>query len=164
MRPSGTHLYKRVCPSVRRPVRYACAKTALLSCFWPRWDPTLKQMINQHVLRVFSPVCSSICLSHTYVTWSIHAETQPGRIVARSGLLNFHLFIYNWSLHQIQVRAWTLSHRWTCLWTQMRPFKLHFKSDFERRCEKMYASLTEKKLSPRTYEKEIIWDRVEWRR
>ena len=71
MRPSGTHLYKRVCPSVgpsvgrsvRRSVRYACAKTAFLGCFWPRWDPTLKQMINQHVLRVFSPVCSSICLS-----------------------------------------------------------------------------------------------------
>ena len=54
-------------PSVRRSVgwsvRYACAKTVFLGCFWPRWDPTLKQMINQHVLRVFSPVCSSICLS-----------------------------------------------------------------------------------------------------
>ena len=34
---------------------------------------------------VVSPVCSSICLS-VYVTWSIHAETQSGRIFARSGL------------------------------------------------------------------------------
>ena len=29
---------------------------------------------------------------HTYVAWTIHAETQPGRIVARSGL--FFLFIF----------------------------------------------------------------------
>ena len=53
-----------VCPSVgRKSVRYACAKTAFLGCFWPRWDPTLKQRINLHVMRVFSPVCSSIFLS-----------------------------------------------------------------------------------------------------
>ena len=54
-------------PSVRLTVppsvRYACANIAFFGCFWPRWDPTLKQMINLHVLRVFSPVCSSICLS-----------------------------------------------------------------------------------------------------
>ena len=39
---------------------------------------------------VVSPVCSSICLS-IYVTWSIHAETQSGRIFARSGL-----FVFSW--------------------------------------------------------------------
>ena len=37
---ASSHLYKRVCPSVRRSVRpsvrYACAKTAFLGCFWPR--------------------------------------------------------------------------------------------------------------------------------
>ena len=65
-------------PLVQPSVRYASAKTAFLGCFWPRWDPTLKQMINQ-------PTCPSNCLS-IYVTWSIHAETRPGRIVARSGL------------------------------------------------------------------------------
>ena len=41
---------RSVRPSVRRSVRlsvhYACAKTAFLSCFGPRWDPILKQMIN----------------------------------------------------------------------------------------------------------------------
>ena len=36
---------------------------------------------------------------HTFVTWSIHAETQPGRIVARSGLFSLlllfsHLFLF----------------------------------------------------------------------
>ena len=88
MRP--THLINRLCLSVRRLVRrsvrrsvrpyvrYASAKTTFLGCFWPRWDPILKQMINQ-------PTCSSICLS-IHVTWSIHAETRPGRIVARLGL------------------------------------------------------------------------------
>ena len=41
---------------------------------------------------VVSPVCSSICLS-VYVTWSIHAETQSGRIFARSGLFSFFFFV-----------------------------------------------------------------------
>ena len=36
---------------------------------------------------VVSPVCSSICLS-VYVTWSIHLETQSGRIFPRSGLFS----------------------------------------------------------------------------
>ena len=48
-------------------------------------------MIDLRVLRasfttlVVSSFCLSICLS-IYVTCSIHAETGPGRIVARSGL------------------------------------------------------------------------------
>ena len=46
VRPS---VCRSVGPSVRRSVRHACAKNAFLGCFWPRWDPTLKQMINQHV-------------------------------------------------------------------------------------------------------------------
>ena len=53
MRPSGMHLYKRVCPSVAPSVSpsvgesvgpsvcYACAKTAFLGCLQPRWDTTL---------------------------------------------------------------------------------------------------------------------------
>ena len=31
---------------------------------------------------------------HTYVIWSTHAETQPGRIVAQSGLFFYGLFSY----------------------------------------------------------------------
>ena len=56
-------------------------------------------MIDKHVLRasfttlVVSSVCLSICLS-IYVTCSIHAETQPGRIVARSGLFLSYLVKY----------------------------------------------------------------------
>ena len=48
---------------------------------------------NKHVSRasittlVVSFVCLTICLS-IYVTWSIHAETQSGRIVASSGLFS----------------------------------------------------------------------------
>jgi len=49
-------------PSIGWSVCYACAKTAFLGCFWLP-APALKQMINQHVLRVFSPVCLTICLS-----------------------------------------------------------------------------------------------------
>ena len=81
-------------------VRYASVKSAFFGCFWPRWDPILNQMIDKHVLRdsfttlVISSVCLSICLSK-YVTCSIHTETQPGRIVARSGL-----FLFVWFLTQ----------------------------------------------------------------
>ena len=56
MHSSGTHIYKRVYPSVRwsiRPsfrlsVRYACAKNEFPGCFWPRRDPMLNYMF--HVL------------------------------------------------------------------------------------------------------------------
>ena len=99
MRPSGTNLYRRLCPSVGPYVRYASAKTAFLGCFWPRQDPILKQMINQ-------PTCSSICLS-IHVTWSIHAETRPGRIFARSGL--FFLF-FDW-----QFVIWSIFYCFTAL-------------------------------------------------
>ena len=39
-----------------------------------------------------SSICSSICLSLN-VTWSIHAETQSGRIFARSGLFTLSFII-----------------------------------------------------------------------
>ena len=38
-------------PSIGRLVRYACAKTVFLGCFWPRWIQIPKKMINKHVLR-----------------------------------------------------------------------------------------------------------------
>ena len=67
---------------------YACAITAFLGCFRPRWDPTLKQMIIQHVLRVLSPVCSSICLfihmSHDQYTLRHSPDASlPGRACFR---------------------------------------------------------------------------------
>ena len=62
VRPSVRPSVRR---SVRPSVRYTCAKTAFLGCFWPRWDPTLKQMINQHVLRASS------------ITQSFHPSVRP---------------------------------------------------------------------------------------
>ena len=52
---ASSHLYKRVRPSVGPSigplVRYACAKTAIFGCFWPRRDPTLNLLRDKHVLR-----------------------------------------------------------------------------------------------------------------
>ena len=86
MRPSGTHLYKRVCPSVgpsirqsvgplvrpsvRMSIRYASAKTAFLGCFRPRWDPILKQMINQHVFRASFTTLLLSRFTHLFVPLS----------------------------------------------------------------------------------------------
>ena len=89
MRPSGTHLFKKICPSIGPSVHpsvcYACAKTG---CFWPRWDPIPKQMINQHVLRAsfttqsFYPSdCLSVSLymSHDQYTQSHSLDASlPG--------------------------------------------------------------------------------------
>ena len=61
----GPFVRRSVSLSVRPSVRYASAKTAFLGCFWPRWDPTLKQMINQHVLRASS------------TTQSFHPSVRP---------------------------------------------------------------------------------------
>ena len=84
MRPSGTHLYKRVCPSVRRfvcsYVRYASAKTSFLGCFWPRWDPTLKQMINQHVESLFTRLFVHLSLQYDQYTLRHSPDASlPGR-------------------------------------------------------------------------------------
>ena len=80
------------------PVR----KTAFLGCFWPWWDSILKQIINQHVLRAPLLLHPSVCPS---VTWSIHAETQPGRIVARSGLFLYLTIKLRWTLRLEKSRA-----------------------------------------------------------
>ena len=95
MRPSGTHLYKicsSVCPSVGLSVGQSVGQSltpvqkprfsAVFGhgeiLYWNKWSTNMSW-------EPFPPVCSSICLS-IYVTWSIHIETQPGRIVAWSGL------------------------------------------------------------------------------
>ena len=57
------------CALVRWSVRYASAKTAFLSCFRPRLDPLLKQMINQHILRAPLPFSHS---THLFVHLSLH--------------------------------------------------------------------------------------------
>ena len=120
MRPSGTHLYKRVCPFVRRsvgpsvrpsvrpsvgrsvgPLRLCKNRVSRLFLATVRSytetndQPTCFESLLYY--SVVSPVCSSICLS-VYVTWSIHAETQSGRIFARSGLFLVHFVFYTWRL------------------------------------------------------------------
>ena len=101
--PSGTHLYKRVCPPVGpsvgpyvRPLRFLqnrsfCLFSAAamlrirLNTFWDASRP--------FYLSVHPSICHSInliCLAPK----SIHAETQSGRIVARSGLLLFRRFFF----------------------------------------------------------------------
>ena len=84
-----------------------CPSVGLSICWSIHWLVSPLRLCKKHVSRlflatvrsytktndqptcwVFSPVYSSICLSHTYVTWSIHTESQPGRIVARSGLFS----------------------------------------------------------------------------
>ena len=104
---ASSHLYKRVCPSVGRSVRpsvrYASAKTAFLSCFWPRWEPVLKQMINKHVFRasfttkLFYP---SICLS-VYPNMSHDQLTQrhgpDASLPGRACFFFFYLFFFFFS-------------------------------------------------------------------
>ena len=97
MRPSGAHLYKRVCLSVRPSVGPSVR---------PSVGPL--RLCKNRVSRLFlATVRSCTCTEtndqppsyeslftrlfvhlslHTYVTWSIHAKTQPGRIITRSGL------------------------------------------------------------------------------
>ena len=101
MSTSGTHLYKWVCPLVCRsvcpsvrpsvcPLRKCKNRVSWLFLATVRSysetndQPTCFESLLYDL--VFLPICSSICL-FIYVTWSIHAKTQPGRIVARSGLL-----------------------------------------------------------------------------
>ena len=112
MRPSGTHLYKRVCSSVhplvgrsvRRLVGLSVSQSVrpLSQCknrvFWlllatvRSWTETNDQPTCFEGLLYYSVVCSSICLS-IYVTWSIHAETQSGCIVAGWGLFNYFRYL-----------------------------------------------------------------------
>ena len=112
MRPSGTHLYKRVCPSIGPSVGPSVSPSVHPSVGPSvRWSVRPLRLCENRVSRLFLAtvrsytetndqptcfesllyysvvftVCLSICLS-IYVTWSIHAETQSGRIVSRSGL------------------------------------------------------------------------------
>ena len=109
MRPSGTHLYKRVCPSVGPSVGPSVRRSVRRASVGPL------RLCEDRVSRLFLATVRSytetndqptyfeslfirrfVHLSlHTYVTWSIYAETQPGRIVARSGLFHFLAFIHS---------------------------------------------------------------------
>ena len=105
MRPSGTHLYKRVCPSVclsvHRSVRLSVRPSVCLlrkcknrvsrlflatvrSYTETNDQPTCFESLLYYL--VISPVCLSICLS-IYMSHDQYTKRQPGRIVARSGLL-----------------------------------------------------------------------------
>ena len=66
-------------PSIGRLVRYACAKTVFLGCFWPRWVPLLNRIIDMHVLRASFPPFCFICL---FIHRSLHLGPEaslPGR-------------------------------------------------------------------------------------
>ena len=110
MRPSGTHLYKRICPSVRPSVRrsvYPLRKCknrvsrlflATVRSYTETNDqPTCFDSLLYHL--VVSPVCSSICLS-IYVTWSIHADTvrthrcPVGRVIFYKMKCTRHVLIF----------------------------------------------------------------------
>ena len=127
MRPSGTHLYKRVCPSVRPSVRRYVRPlrkwgTAFLYCFWPRWDPIPKQMINQHVLRAsfttqsfypsVRPSVSSY-MSHDQYTQRHSPDASPGRACIvypwSFCLLFIHLLIWMPSLDKMRHLTKTFS-------------------------------------------------------
>ena len=94
MRPSGTHLYERVHPSVCPSIRVRCASVPRLylatarSCSEINDRRTSFESVFCYSVISFDYL--SICLS-IYVTClapnSVYTEKQPRRIVARSGLL-----------------------------------------------------------------------------
>ena len=101
MRPSGTHLYKRVGPSVCWSIRPSVCPLRFLEnrsfrhysvAAMLRFKPnTLWDALRLIHLSVRLSICPSIYLTCP-APKSIHTETQSGRIFARSGL-----FIYVWS-------------------------------------------------------------------
>ena len=109
MRPSGTHLYKRVSPFVRLSIRPSVRPYVRPSRFlknWSFWHFSASAMlrINSNTLwyalrSLYQTIRHTICPSiYMYLTWlspkSTHARTQSGRIVAWSGLF-FCLFFFS---------------------------------------------------------------------
>ena len=88
---ASSHLYKRVCPSVGPSVR---PLVGLLCLCKNRVSRLFLATVRSYTETNDQPTCFESLFTHlsfhlslhTYVTWSILAETQPGRIVARSGL------------------------------------------------------------------------------
>ena len=148
MSPSGTHLYKRVFPSVRPSIRPSVRpsvhlsvspsihpsvclsvtqvqKPCLLAVFGH--DPKLNQMIDRHVLRaslttfVDLSVYLSVCLS-IYVTCSVHAVTQSGRIVACFLQISFIVLKYATQRDLGRVSSDDIKH--VLAWTQTHEFQL----------------------------------------
>ena len=135
MRLSGTHLYETVWPSVHPSFHYACAKTAFLACFWPRWDSTLNLNDRQTCFEcllyysVISSVRSSICVS-IYVTCSKRVETQSGRIVAELESMG----VKKWSLWWASQKRHLISV-YICFWISQFNFSyclyLYYVGDFQ---------------------------------
>ena len=102
MRPSGKHLYKRICPSVRPSVRPSvCPLRFLKNRSFRLFSATAMSRIKLSTiwdasrpfyLSVRPSICHSIYLT-CLAPKSIHAETQSGRIVARSGLFSFYSLV-----------------------------------------------------------------------
>ena len=95
MRPSRTHLYKRVCPSVRPSVRLSVCPLRLLENrsfrhFSAAMMSRIKSNTRKNVLRAsLETISFHLSVHPSLPPKSIHAETQSGRIVA-SGLLYWY--------------------------------------------------------------------------
>ena len=113
-----------VCPSVtpvQKP-RFSILAT-VRSYTETNEQPTCFESLHYHL--VVSPVCLSI-----YVTWSIHAETRPGRIVARSGLfihiLNFLSRIGSCACACVFVTARApIKNGYACAFTALKSFSTY---------------------------------------
>ena len=108
MRLSGTHLFKRVCPSVGRSVHWSVrpsvgwsvgplrlCKNRVSQLFLTTLRSYTEKNDHPTFWEPFLPVCLSIFLSK-YVTWSIHNKSPdaslPGR--ACSSCLSLFLFFF----------------------------------------------------------------------
>ena len=94
-------VFPSVRPSICSSIGYACAKTAYLGCFRPRWDPVLNQIINEKFLKAsfntlsfYQTVCPTVSphMSHVQCTQRHSPDTLlPGRACYRGhrGLLSY---------------------------------------------------------------------------
>ena len=96
-------VHPSVGPSICWSVRYASAKTAVRSYIETKDQPICFDSLPYYL--VISLIYLSICLHICHVTWSIHAETQTRRIVARSGLLFLFLQYFSFSASIVFVRT-----------------------------------------------------------
>ena len=58
---------ERISKRIYLSVHNACAKTAFLDLFWPRWDPVLDRMMNKRVLRASFTTLSILLSVHLFL-------------------------------------------------------------------------------------------------
>ena len=141
MRPSGTHLYNRVCPSVRWSVRRSVGPLRLCKnrvsrqflatvrfyteCKWSTnvfWVPPL---LLCHFICQIVHLC--LCISHMFNT---RTETQSGRIVAELESMG----VKKWSLWWASQKRHLISV-YICFWISQFNFSyclyLYYVGDFQ---------------------------------